>query len=53
MRTQTYFHTRFESEANQRNERVTLQVNCVGAVSRQEFSNKSVRKDFYYIYVLI
>ncbi len=52
MRTQTYFHTRFESEANQRNERVSLQVNCVGAVSRQEFSNKSVRKDFYYIYVL-
>ncbi|MBQ8233254.1 MAG: helix-turn-helix transcriptional regulator [Lachnospiraceae bacterium] len=52
MRTQTYFHTRFESEANKRNETVSLQVNCVGAVSRKEFSNKSVRRDFYYIYVL-
>ena len=49
MRTQTYFHTRFENEANRKNGTVSLQVNCVGAVSREEFSNKSVRRDFYYI----
>ena len=52
MRTQTYFHTKFEREANRKNDTVPLQVNCVGAVSFKNFSNRSVRHDFYYIYVL-
>ena len=53
MRPQTYFHTRFEYEANRRNDTVSLQINCGGAVSKQNsFFTKSVRRDFYYIYVL-
>ena len=53
MRTQTYFHTKLESDANRKNDTVPFQVNCVGAVSQEEpFSNRSVRKDYYYIYVL-
>lgn len=53
MRTQTYFHTRYESEANQQNKSVPLQVNCAGAVSEERtFSNRSVRRDYYYLYVL-
>lgn len=53
MRAQTYFHTRFEHEANRKNDKVPLQVNCVGAVSKKDsFFTKSVRQDFYYIYVL-
>lgn len=51
MRTQTYFHTKLENDADRKNDTVPLQVNCVGAVS-QEFSNRSVRRDYYYIYVL-
>ena len=53
MQTQTYFHTKYESEANRRNDAVPLQVNCVGAVSEEaSFSNRTVRRDYYYIYVL-
>lgn len=53
MRTQTYFHTRFQYEADIKNDTVPLQVNCVGAVSENKvFFNRSVRHDFYYIYVL-
>lgn len=53
MRTQTYFHTRLESEANRKNDSVPLQVNCVGAVSKtRSFSTRAVRRDYYYIYVL-
>ncbi|MBO5068885.1 MAG: hypothetical protein J6C37_00760, partial [Roseburia sp.] len=52
MHTQTYFHTRLEYEANRKNDRVPLQVNCVGAVVADPFSSKSIRRDFYYIYVL-
>ena len=53
MRTQTYFHTKLESEANRRNDTVPLQVNCVGTVSEtRSFSTKAVRQDYYYIYVL-
>lgn len=52
MHTQTYFHTRLEHEANRRNDRVPLQVNCVGTVASDAFFNKSVRQDFYYIYVI-
>ena len=51
MQTQTYFHTKREREANRRNDEVDLQVNCTGAVSEQYFSNRSVRRDYYYIYV--
>lgn len=52
MRTQTYFHTRFENEANMKNDTVPLQVNCVGAVAKNNiFFNNSVRHDFYYIYL--
>ena len=52
MRTQTYFHTRLEYEANRKNDSVPLKVNCVGAVASDAFFNKSVRQDFYYIYVV-
>lgn len=53
MRTQTYFHTKLQSEANRKNDTVPLQINCVGAVSEVlSFSAKSVRQDYYYIYVL-
>ena len=53
MKAQTYFHTRYEYEANRRNDSVPLEVNCVGAVSGKEFfTNKSVRQDYYYLYVL-
>ena len=52
MRTQTYFHTTQEWEADRRNDDVALQVNCTGAVSEMLFSNRSVRQDYYYIYVL-
>ena len=53
MHTQTYFHTRLEGEADRRNDKVPLQVNCVGTVSETcSFSSKSVRRDYYYIYVL-
>lgn len=52
MHTQTYFHTRLEGDANRRNDTVPLQVNCVGAVSDDSFCSKSIRRDFYYIYVL-
>ncbi|MCI9337413.1 MAG: AraC family transcriptional regulator [Lachnospiraceae bacterium] len=53
MRTQTYFHTKLQSEANRKNDTVPLQVNCVGAVSEAlSFSTRAVRRDFYYIYVL-
>ncbi len=53
MRTQTYFHTKLESEANRKNDSVPLQLNCVGAVSEVlSFSTRSVRRDYYYIYVL-
>ena len=34
------------------NPTVPLQVNCVGAVVADPFSSKSIRRDFYYIYVL-
>lgn len=53
MHTQTYFHTKYESDANRKNDRVPLQVNCVGAVSEEAcFSNRGARHDYYYIYVL-
>ena len=53
MRTQTYFHTKLEGEANRKNDAVPLQVNCVGAVSEaRSFSTRAVRQDYYYIYVL-
>lgn len=53
MRTQTYFHTKLESEANRKNDTIPLQVNCVGTVSKfSSFSTKSVRQDYYYIYAL-
>ena len=52
MRTQSYYHTKLEMEANRSNDAVSLQVNCVGAVSEIRFGNRSVRRDFYYIYVL-
>lgn len=53
MHTQTYFHTRLESDANRKNDTVPLQVNCVGTVSEaSSFSTKAVRRDYYYIYVL-
>lgn len=53
MRTQTYFHTKLESEANRKNDTDPLQINCVGAVSEVlSFSTRSVRQDYYYIYVL-
>lgn len=51
MRTQTYFHTKLQNDADRKNDTVPLQVNCVGAVS-EEFFNRSIRRDFYYIYVL-
>lgn len=51
MRTQTYFHTKLQDDADRKNDTVPLQVNCVGAVS-QDFFNRSVRRDYYYIYVL-
>lgn len=52
MNTQTYFHTRLEHEADRRNHKAALQVNCVGMVASSDFYCKSVRKDFYYIYVV-
>lgn len=52
MHTQTYFHTRFEHEANRKNDRVPLQVNCVGAVVSSAFSCTTARHDFYFIYVI-
>ena len=52
MHTQTYYHTKFEADANRESTTVSLQVNCTGAVSQMRFANRSVRLDFYYIYVL-
>ena len=53
MPSQTYYHTKLEEEANRRNDTVPLQVNCTGKVTqRDDFRNKSVRQDFYYVYVL-
>ena len=53
MRTQTYYHTKFQDDANRKSDTVPLQVNCVGAVALDSnFATKSVRRDFYYIYVL-
>lgn len=50
MQTQTYFHTVLESYANRCNNQVPLQVNCTGTVGNA-FSSRSIRKDYYYIYV--
>lgn len=52
MHTQTYFHTKLLVDANRKNETVPLQLNCAGAVSQNSFSNRAVRHDYYYIYVL-
>lgn len=52
MRTQTYYHTRFETDANRKNDTVPLQVNCAGVVSDDSFYTVSVRHDFYYVYVI-
>lgn len=51
MYTQTYYHTKFEKDADRNTDTVPLQVNCVGAVS-QNFSTRNVRQDYYYLYVL-
>ena len=51
--TQTYFRTRLEREADRKNDKTALQVNCTGAVSSHAvFSNRSVRQDYYYLYLL-
>lgn len=52
MRTQTYFHTRMERDADIRNEAVPLQVNCCGVVADQVFNSQRVRRDFYLMYAL-
>lgn len=52
MHIQTYFHTKLEHEANRKNDQVSLQINCTGTVVSPEFYCKSVRKDFYFIYVI-
>lgn len=53
MKTQTYFHTEFETDANIKNDTVPLQVNCVGVVGPDHsFFNRRIRLDYYYIYVL-
>lgn len=52
MRTQTYFHTPIEQDANIQNYTVPLQVNCCGVVADSLFTSQSIRKDFYYMYVL-
>lgn len=53
MDTQTYFHTKLEREADKKEEREPLVVNCTGAVAEEvPFSNRSVRKDYYYLYIL-
>ena len=54
MKTQTYYHTRLESEANIKDLTVPLQVNCCGvATNNQPFSvDNRIRRDFYYIYFL-
>lgn len=53
MRNQSYFHTDIESKANIKNETVPLQVNCTGVVSpNSAFASRSIRQDYYYIYVL-
>ena len=52
MRTQTYHFTRLERDANIKNDTVPLQVNCSGVVSYDLFETRTVRNDFYYIYVL-
>lgn len=52
MDTQSYFHTKFLNDADRRNDAVPLQVNCTGVVSHNSFFNKSVRHDFYFLYLL-
>ena len=54
MDTQTYFHTKLEREAAQDARKESLLVvNCTGAVGEEvSFSNRSVRKDYYYLYIL-
>lgn len=53
MQTQTYFHTKFEIDADRRNDTVPLQVNCVGVMTAKDpFFTKRLRHDFYYVYVL-
>lgn len=53
MQSQTYFHTKLQNDADRRNDTVPLEVNCVGMVSEDaSFSSGSVRRDYYYMYVL-
>ena len=52
MRTQTYFHTDVEQDADVRNDTAALQVNCCGVVADQVFNSQRVRRDFYLMYAL-
>lgn len=52
MKTQTFYITPNERSANVKDMTKEIKVNCVGAVNRNNFATRSVRNDYYLIYLL-
>ena len=52
MKTQTHYTTQNENSANLCDVTKDIKINCVGAVDKNGFSTRSVRRDFYLMYVI-
>lgn len=52
MKTQTYYTAPNERSANVCDNSKEIVINCVGAVDRNHYSTRSVRKDYYMMYVI-
>ena len=52
MKTQTYYTAPDEPSANICDDSKEIVINCVGAVDRNHYSTRSVRKDYYMMYVV-
>jgi AraC-like DNA-binding protein len=52
MKTQTYYTAPNEPSANLCDNSREIVINCVGAVERNHFSARSVRNDYYIMYVI-
>ena len=52
MKTQTYYTAPNEPSANMCDNSKEIVINCVGAVDRNHYSTRSVRKDYYMMYVV-
>lgn len=52
MKTQTYYTAPNEPSANICDDSKEIVINCVGAVDRNHYSTRSVRKDYYMMYVI-